>query len=120
MTDTVLIARAATLDGFLDSAAEAVNIHELQPMTTLVVRTRNTQYRIVVAPDSAIHVQGGRFFPGLTTARLDGSSAGGSLLKLGCITVGLRMEISVGGQRIVTSPVRTISRERVTESSLTH
>lgn len=120
MTDTVLIPRAATLDGFLDSAAEAVNVHELQPMTSLVVRTRNTQYRIVVAPDSAIQVQGGRFFPGLTAARLEGSSAGGSLLKVGCITVGLRMEISVGSQRIVTSPVRTINRERLAPSPLTH
>lgn len=118
MTDTVLVPRTATLDGFVDASSDGINLFTVEPMTTLLVRTCNTQYRIVVARDTAIHVQGGRFFPGITAAHLDGSSAGGSLLKVGWIAVGLRMEISSGGQRIVTSPVRAIAREHEGSSRL--
>jgi hypothetical protein len=108
------IARAATLDGFTTeaSAANGVCLRELEPMTTLVVRTQNTTYRIVVADEGGVMVEGGRFFPELTTAYLEGASFGGSLLKVGWIAVGLRMELRTQGQRIVTSPVREIATER--------
>ena len=104
--------REATLDGFVQSASgTGVSLREVEPLTTLLVATCNTQYRIIVSRQSAILVQGGRFFPDVTSAHLDGSSAGGSFLKVGWIGVGMRMEISAGGQRIVTSPVRTITTE---------
>ena len=103
----------ATLDGFVQSASGAgISLRELEPLTTLIVGTCNTQYRIIVSRQSSILVQGGRFFPEVTTAHLDGSSAGGSFLKIAWIVVGMRMEISAGGQRIVTSPVQTITTER--------
>ena len=111
---TVLMPRAATLDGFADevSAAEGIDFHDLDPLTTLLVRTCNSVYRIIVSQQTAILVQGGRFFPDATEGHLHGSSAGGSLLKLAWIGVGLRMEICANGQRIVTSPVCAIARER--------
>ena len=111
---TILMPRAATLDGFADevSAADGINLHDLDPLTTLVVHTCNSMYRIIVSRRTAILVQGGRFFPDATEGHLHGSSAGGSLLKLAWIGVGLRMEICANGQRIVTSPVRAIVRER--------
>jgi hypothetical protein len=113
--------REATLDGFVASTSGAgISLRELEPLTTLLVGTCNTQYRIIVSRQSAILVQGGRFFPEVTTATLDGSSAGGSFLKVAWIGVGLRMEISAGGQRIVTSPVRSITREREPRSSRPH
>jgi len=107
----VLIARNATLDGFVQSAAagDGVSLRDLEPRTTLIVRTRNTIYRIIVSRNSAILVQGGQFFPDATVANLDGSSAGGSFLKIAWIGVGMRMEISAGDRRIVTSPVRAIA-----------
>lgn len=109
---TVTLPREATLDGFVRSASgTGVSLREVEPLTTLLVATCNTQYRIIVSRQSAILVQGGRFFPDVTSAHLDGSSAGGSFLKVGWIGVGMRMEISAGGQRIVTSPVRTITTE---------
>ena len=116
MTAPVLIPRTATLDGFVEASADGINVLEIEPMTTLLVRTCNSHYRLLVSSNAAIHVQGGRFFPGVTPARLDGSSAGGSLLKVGWIAVGLRMEISTGDQRIVTSPVRAIAREDASPS----
>jgi hypothetical protein len=89
-------------------AAEGLHLHELEPLTTVVVRTCNSVYRIIVSERSSVRVQGGRYFPDMTSAHLNGSSAGGSLLKVAWIGIGLCMEISAGGQRIVTSPVRAI------------
>lgn len=111
---SVLVPRAATLDGFIDStgAADGVNLRDVEPLTTLIVLTCNTRYRITVVRNTAVLVQGGRFFPSVTEAHVDGSSLGGSFLKLAWIGIGLRMEISADGQRIVTSPVRAITTER--------
>ena len=77
-------------------------------MTTLLVRTRNSEYHIVVSSGDEVLVKGGQFFPSLTEARFSGASVGGSFLKVGWIGVGLRMEILVEGRRIVTSPVYDI------------
>lgn len=112
-TTTTRIARAATLDGFTAEAAAAdgVQLRDLEPMTRLVVRTQNSTYRIVVSHESMVLVEGGRFFPALTPAFLEGASFGGSFLKVGWITIGLRMEIRSAGQRIVTSPVCEIATE---------
>ena len=101
------------MDGFVaaSSASDGISPRDLEPLTTLRVRTCNSHYRIVISHQTAIYVQGGRFFPESTDARLDGSSFGGSFLKMGWIGVGLCMEIWARGQRIVTSPVRSISRD---------
>ena len=105
--------RAATLDGFADdtACARGVDLRDLEPLTTIVVRTRNSLYRIIVTQGTSVVVQGGHFFPDGVAARIDGSGFGGSLLKVGWIAIGLRMEIFAGEQRIITSPVRDISIE---------
>lgn len=118
----VLVPRDATLDGFVQSAssADGISLLDVEPLTTLIVCTCNTRYRIIVSRGVMVLVQGGQFFPDATEAHLDGSSAGGSFLKIGWIGVGLRMEISAGGQRIVTSPVRTIATEGRGAPDTTH
>lgn len=112
-TTSVVVPRAATLEGFVlaSSASDGVDLRDLDPLTTLHVRTCNSQYRIVVSRHTAVFVEGGRFFPEATDARLEGSTFGGSFLKMGWIVVGLCMEICARGQRIVTSPVRSITQE---------
>ena len=109
MTD---VRSVATLDGFADAtgAVDGVYLRDLQPMTRLLVRTCNSEYRIVVASGGAVLVEGGRFFERPTTAVVDGASLGGSFLKIGWIGVGLRMEIRDESRRIVTSPVQRIAR----------
>jgi hypothetical protein len=91
--------------------APGVQVSQLPPLTTLLVWTRNSVYRIVVGGKSSVYVQGGEFFPDPTPARLDGASFGGAVLKAGWIVVGLLMEIQDGNTRIVTSPVRAIAEE---------
>ncbi|MBI4886766.1 MAG: hypothetical protein HY824_06715, partial [Acidobacteria bacterium] len=91
MDSTVLLPRAATLDGFAAAfeGVEGVSLRDLEPLTTLLVRTRNSLYRLVISRQTAVFVQGGAFFPEMTDARLDGASLGGSFLKMGWIGVGL-------------------------------
>jgi len=107
------VPRVATLDGFADETADmpGVDLRDVEPLTTIAVRTRNSQYRIIVTRGTSVVVQGGQFFPDAIAARVDGSGFGGSLLKVGWIGIGLRMEIFAGDQRIITSPVRDISIE---------
>jgi hypothetical protein len=107
---------APTLDRFTThaGAAPGVSLRELAPLTTLRVRTVNTQYTLVVRDGTTVLVQGGRFFPDPTPAQLEGASLGGSFLKVGWIGLGLSMEIRVGEQRIVTTPVRGIESDDAT------
>jgi len=108
----MLVPRTATIDGFIaaSTTTDGVSVRDLEPLTILHVRTCNSSYRILIAQQPAVFVQGGRFFPEATDARLEGSSVGGSFLKVGWIGVGLCMEIWAQGQRIVTSPVQSIAR----------
>ena len=109
-----LIPRAATLDGFVDDVAKAdgVYLRDIEPLTTVIVHTCNSRYHVIVSHDTSVIVQGGQFFPDATPGRIDGSSFGGSFLKVGWIGIGLRMEIFAQDQRIITSPVRDISIQR--------
>jgi hypothetical protein len=56
-------------------------------------------------------IEGGTLLHGVTPARLNGATAGGCAMKLGWIAVGLRMELSVGGVRVTTSPVQSMEIE---------
>jgi hypothetical protein len=101
------------MEDFADAIGidEGVDLHQLPPLTSLLVWTRNSSYRIVVMEGTNISVQGGTSFPEATPASLDGARMGASLLKIGWIAVGLSMEIRVGRTCIVTSPVRSISTD---------
>ena len=111
---TAHVARAVTLDGFVEETGNirGLYLRDVEPLTTLIVRTRNSRYRIIVRRDTSAVVQGGQFFPDATPGRIDGSGFGGSFLKVGWIGIGLRMEIFADGRRIITSPVRDISIQR--------
>jgi hypothetical protein len=81
--------------------------------TRLLVRTRYSQYRLTVLNGESgdVLIEGGTLLQGETPARLNGATAGGCAMKLGWIGVGLRMELSVGGVRVTTSPVQSIEIE---------
>jgi hypothetical protein len=102
---------AATSDLFGDLMDDigGVHLHHLAPFTTLLVRTMNSLYRVVITQGSEVCVQGGAFFPDPASAHLDGASLGVNCLRAGWIGVGLRVEFRSGGRRIVTSPVRAIA-----------
>jgi hypothetical protein len=112
MSDKKLVYQA-TLDRFSDVVEniKGVHLHDLPPFTTLLVRTMNSWYRVVITHWPEVYVQGGAFFPDPTSAYLDGASIGGSL-RAGWIGVDLPVEFRSGGQRIITSPVRAITTEQ--------
>lgn len=109
----MVVPRRCTLDGFAEevSRADGIGFAELDPITTLLVRTENSLYQITILqpPQTKVLVQGGQFFPQITQARLSGCSFGGSCLKMAWVGVGLRMEFHYDGGWIITSRVRSIA-----------
>ena len=87
-----------------------VLITELATHDCVIVHTRNSLYEIIVTtPHTAeVMVRGGAFFPEFTSARVAGSSLGGSFLKLHGVYPGFQLEIVPDGQPVVTTPVRSI------------
>jgi len=98
------------MNTFLDlmQPVEGAELERLEPMTTLLVWTRNSLYRIVVVEGSDVLVQGGSFFQEATPARVGGASGGGTAVMSGWIRPGQLLEFSVNGKRVVTSPVFAI------------
>ena len=113
VADGVVVPRRCTLDGFATgvSQTEGIGLADLDPITTLLVRTSNSLYRITLRQphERTVWVQGGTFFPQPTRACLNGSSLGGSCLKLGWLGIGFRMEFQYDGEWIITSWVRSIT-----------
>jgi hypothetical protein len=99
-----------------------IDLRSLSPGTALVVDTRNSRYHVLMLDGSGSNalVQGGRYFSQEAKVRINGSAVAASRLKIGWIELGLCVEVSAGGQRIVTSPVRSISVEPNPVLALSH
>ena len=91
------------------SAIDGVSLADLEPLTTLLVRTANSLYRIIVLRGETVLIKGGRSFPEIT--RGDLFSFGVNVVRFGWIGVGFRMEIHSGDHCVVTSPVRGFAIE---------
>lgn len=106
------IPRYCSLDGFteLSSSLEGVALRNLTQFDTVCARTHNNDYYIfLLEPETGkALIQGGRYFAEPVEATVSGSTFGGCMLKIGWLGVGLRIEICAEGQRIVTSPVRSL------------
>jgi hypothetical protein len=112
LTSTIACPAAASLDTWAGHAwTNGLQVDGLCELDELSVRTQNNVYRIVaVVPlRGEVMVQGGRYFPGPTRARLAGCSLGGAFLKQRGIYVGFRMEIQIGLDTIITSHVQSIA-----------
>src|SRR5262245_4454367 len=88
---------------------DRVYVRELPPLTTLLVETRNSSYRIVVKENANICVQGGPYFPEPTSAHLVGARLLGAGLQVDWLEVCLLMMITAGAKHFVTSPIRAIT-----------
>jgi hypothetical protein len=94
------------------AGGKGVYLCHLPPGTRLLVRTVNSIYRIVITHAPEVSIQGGAYFPEPTSAWVVGSSAvGRTWLKVGWIGIDHRIELRSGEQRIMTSPVCTITTE---------
>lgn len=112
------VPRRTTLDGFVEEVAdtEGLNLRAAEPLVPILVTTKNSCYRMIpLRPgDTAVLVQGGRFFPEPAEARLVGSTFGGSFLHMHWIRVGMCMEIDPGSGdgSITTTRVIDVAIER--------
>ena len=108
MSDTARVPLGALLDTWTGLTWEGGRqVEHLRDLEGVEVRTRNSLYRITIvsAENGEVIVIGGRFFPTLTRARLNGSTMGGSLLKLRGVYPGFRLEFQIDRQVIVTSEI---------------
>ncbi len=109
------IPRYCSLDGFteLSSSLDGFALRTLSQFDTVCASTQNNDYFIfLIEPETGkAYVQGGKFFAEPVEATVSGSTFGGCMLKMGWLGVGLRIEICAGGQRIVTSPVKSLRVE---------
>ena len=103
---------AVTLESFACAVdkAECVSLATLSPLDTIVVRTRNSVYRIhLLDPHNGdALIIGGTFFPTTTRGIVAGATFGGSMLKRGVVLYGCSLELCANAQRITTTRVREI------------
>lgn len=109
------IPRYCSLDGFAElSACDGIALRNLHAFDAIRIKTLNSEYYIfLIEPESGkALVQGGRYFAEPVEATVSGSTFGGCMMKMGWLGVGLRIELCFNGQRIVTSPVRSLDLEK--------
>ena len=126
MKNQVLTPEPSSLDGQTDEsidaagfrvwptpdACQAIHLDSCVPFDRIAVRTRRSDYEVVVLPGSAgeVLVRGGDMFSEFRRARLAGSTFGGSAIRMRTIEVGGQLELRVDGQPIVTSTIQAVSR----------
>jgi hypothetical protein len=110
--DVALPALASLEDFASESENEGVQIDSLAPGTEVRVKTRNSEYRLTVLEGGRrrVLVQGG-ILPTASEARVEGATAGGSVLHSGWIERNRSLELACGPRRIITSRVRDIQIE---------
>jgi hypothetical protein len=90
-----------------------VDLRSLPNGTQVVVDTRNSRYRLVMLEEHGCKalVQGGRYFGRETEVDVHGSALAGCPVDDGWVGLGLSLELSLRGKRILTSRVRSIAVE---------
>jgi hypothetical protein len=84
-----------------------INVHQLNPGTTVIVRTRNSIYSLeILAEIGHVIALGGKYLPEPRKVFFSGSSHGGAI-KAGWISNGLHIELRLDKDtRLTTSAVR--------------
>ena len=94
-----------------DTECQSIHLDSCRPFARIAVRTRMSNYEVVVLPGSSgdVLVRGGRYFRTFKYAGLAGSSFGGSAIRRRTIEVGCRLELHLNGTPIVTSTIEAVS-----------
>ena len=94
------------------NTVESLHLFDLPPLSTVLVWTMNSMYRLVVLQGDEAFVQGGTHFLTPTPARIHGTLYCCGPMDAGWIGVGLHLELHAGPTRVITSPIVAISTER--------
>ncbi len=111
---------AAPLKGFtqIGSSPQALELATLARFDTIIVRTTNSEYRIVLLDPVTGHalLEGDRHITAPVEGKVMGSSFGDMLPRVGWICVGHRMEVCANDVYLRTSSVQSFSVESQTSS----
>jgi len=93
---------------YLDNK-NGIDTRKLEPNTKVIVETKNSVYEIEVLDDKGnVLIQGGQFFPEPTKAYFNGSTWGGSMIKVGWVGYKMHMEVITRDNTVLTTTgVRT-------------
>jgi len=86
-------------------------LKDLEPGVRLLVRTKNTTYFIEMGEERTLEIWGNqKYCPEPTKCTISGSTWGGSMIKVGFIGRGMRLEFYTNNhpERIVTSEIQEI------------
>jgi hypothetical protein len=112
----VFCPRASLLDVWSSHDwTQGVQIDRLETLDRVFVQTANSLYELTVLVPSTgeVSVRGGKYFSEAVTARVAGSSLGGSFLKHRGIYVGYQVELIHGNDTVVTGLAQKIDVLRV-------
>ena len=110
-TIRALVEARAVLDAWsTQDWSDGLQIDTLPALRTLVIQTKNNDYRLTVIDGQRgdVLVTGGKYFPTPTRVRLNGATLGGSLIKSRGIYCGFKLEFQLGNQTILTTRVKMI------------
>jgi hypothetical protein len=101
---------------------EGMALQTLKPCDAIHMRTSNSDYDIfLLEPESGrVLVKGGKYFAQPMEAIVSGSTIGGSMLMVGWLGVGFRVEFIANGRHIVTSPVQELRVEHESFGMIIH
>jgi hypothetical protein len=90
---------------------DGMSVRSLDAGTVVVIHTRRSRYRVVTLDTpQKVRLEGGSLCAPVE-ASVVGATAGGSMVKLGWIGIGLRLELQIGGERVTTSTVESVAIE---------
>lgn len=95
-------------------------VSDLPFRSDITFKTKNTTYTLSKESDGTLLISGNdKFCPTLTKCHINGSTWGGSMIKIGWIGVGMRVEFvplegNFKNQPILTTTVSEIIREKTT------
>lgn len=101
-----------TLDGAEPTISD-ISLESLNEFDTILLQTHNSHYRLLLLDpkDGRALAQGGKFLSEPQEVLVTGSRRNGSMFKLGSITVGSQLEMWLGDEIIVTSPIGSVQIE---------
>jgi hypothetical protein len=84
-----------------------VDLNSLQPFDTILLRTRNSDYRMLLLDPNTGRalVEGGQYLTEPSEALIKGSAISGSAFKTASICIGGRLEMWVDDRAFLTSPI---------------
>jgi len=92
---------------------KGINLGTCSRLDSISARTVNSDYRITLLDPKSGRalLEGGQRFPEPVVVTILGSSFGGSMLRMGWLNVGMRIEI-YADKHIVTSPIKSLALAR--------